>query len=525
MTKPFLIIDECSDTQGGEMPASPGTAKLRVNAGVLEVSSNAGSWSAVVTDSSTTVSTALASGVLSGLLIEDRISGATKRIIGSTALASVTGYNTGTAGAGTTTTSMAKPSGGSNWSSNALVGKYLKGTDTNGDRVLRPILSNTTTTLAVNTVVGMAAGFAFDIVDLDSDLDYISADDPVALRISGCVGPVEVYGVAFSAAHTLTSLIDAADSSDVRFVGCDFDQNLASAALNVERCTRVRLEHCRFTASSDAAIARSQHVEITGCVNSEGGVIAVSDCGFVDVTKLSAVNAPSRVVSLIRIGAVSIEAACSDGGATPIYFESCDSVLQVGGLLTGTGNTGYGIEIANTYGFYALTGATITGTLGDILFASVNQRYTDELSSTYGAVASMTTRVVAQTIPTKTIVYGNVLFNGSGDHSSRELYYGIINPAQDTGITAAGSVSGDAYQLPAGQFYGVGTVASGTGVKLHNASALPGPECVIYNSGANTLKVYPTSGTINGAASVDVASGAIVMLICVDYGADKWMSI
>ncbi len=129
---------------------------------------------------------------------------------------------------------------------------------------------------------------------------------------------------------------------------------------------------------------------------------------------------------------------------------------------------------------------------------------------------------VAQTVPTKTIIYGNQLFNGSGDHSSRELFYGIINPAQNTGITAAGTNAATAYQLPAGEHYGLGTVASGTGVKLHNASALPGPRCVIDNNGANACLVYPTSGTINGAASYSLAAAAIKMLVCVDYAADKW---
>ena len=60
MTKPFISIDSASDTQGGDEAAAPGTAKLRVNAGVLEASSNAGAWSPIVTDA--TAAGAIATG-------------------------------------------------------------------------------------------------------------------------------------------------------------------------------------------------------------------------------------------------------------------------------------------------------------------------------------------------------------------------------------------------------------------------------------------------------------------------------
>mgnify|MGYP000482297420 CR=1 FL=1 len=61
-----------------------------------------------------------------GLSIVGRQPGQTVRIVGATSLASITGYNTGTANTGTTTTTVAKPAGGTNWTSSALIGLWLK---------------------------------------------------------------------------------------------------------------------------------------------------------------------------------------------------------------------------------------------------------------------------------------------------------------------------------------------------------------------------------------------------------------
>jgi hypothetical protein len=290
----------------------------------------------------------------------------------------------------------------------------------------------------------------------------------------------------------------------------------------IERCIKVAVEHCSLSSSADILVRDGcQNVSVTGCVNSGGGVIAVQDCNKVDVTKLSATSAPSRVLSMTRVFSGTAEVAASSGGATPVYLEAVQNFYVVGGTLTGTGNTGYGLQIAFS-GQYNLTGSTITGTTNDVLFDGNACAWANELGTTYGRVATQTMGAVAQTVPTKTIIYGNQLFNGSGDHSSRELFYGIINPAQNTGLTAAGTNAATALQLPAGEHYGLGTVAAGTGVKLHNVSALPGPRCVIDNNGANACLVYPTSGTINGAASYSLAAGAIKMFVCTDFSTDKW---
>jgi hypothetical protein len=82
-------------------------------------------------------------------------------------------------------------------------------------------------------------------------------------------------------------------------------------------------------------------------------------------------------------------------------------------------------------------------------------------------------------------------------------------------IAAAGASAGNATAITSSFTY-VTTAPSNTGVILKNAGGQP--ETVIYNGGANTLKVYPaTSEKINngtattGALSVPTLKAAILV--------------
>lgn len=477
------------------------------------------------------------SGDQPGLDIRGRMPGQLLRVVGATSLAALaTGLNSFTAGTGTSTTSVAKQTGAADYTSNDLAGKWLKrigggGYVAGGDN-LRPILSNTTTTIAINAMSGLDNTSVCQVVDLASKVDRISAGDPIGLRLSGNLGPIELVGLDFSATHTLDGLLELVDCIDVTLTSCAFSQNLANPSASAARIQKLTLNHCRLTSSADMAISQCQNVIGTGNVNAGGGVIDIQDCTFVDLRKLSADSAPSRVLSIKRAFSVKLEADCNDGGASPLYLESCTSMTAVGGLLTGSGNTGYGLELAGG-GQYTITGSTITGsarlsgtpgdhTCGDVLFDTRGASYSLELGNTYGAMANATMRLVAQTSVTKVIELDNRLWDGSGDHSSRELYYGITNPSQGT-ATAAGSNVSDATQLGAEEHVAITSCSSGQGVKLHNLSALRGVRQWLDNETANACVIYPSNGgTIDGGSSYSLAVGAMKCFICVDFATDKW---
>jgi len=72
-----------------------------------------------------------------------------------------------------------------------------------------------------------------------------------------------------------------------------------------------------------------------------------------------------------------------------------------------------------------------------------------------------------------------------------------------TGLTATGTTQTDALQLTSVINY-LATVAASTGVKLNSSAALDGQtqRQIIYNAGANPVKVYPATGqAINGLAT------------------------
>lgn len=61
-----------------------------------------------------------------------------------------------------------------------------------------------------------------------------------------------------------------------------------------------------------------------------------------------------------------------------------------------------------------------------------------------------------------------------------------------TGLTATGSTQGGAYEVTFAK-NAFTTVAAGTGAIL-DSDAAPGDSQLIYNGGANVLRVYPQSG-------------------------------
>lgn len=103
---------------------------------------------------------------------------------------------------------------------------------------------------------------------------------------------------------------------------------------------------------------------------------------------------------------------------------------------------------------------------------------------------------------------------------------GDVDPA----VTALGTNAATAYPLGACNTL-VTTAASGTGVILPvgttgapNFTALFDEYC-IANRGASAVLIYPpTGGTINGAASLSLAVGALDYLTCVSTDGLTWFS-
>lgn len=93
-----------------------------------------------------------------------------------------------------------------------------------------------------------------------------------------------------------------------------------------------------------------------------------------------------------------------------------------------------------------------------------------------------------------------------------------------TGLTATGSAQADALQLNTNTYQRVTTVAASTGVRL--PAAVAGTRVVVFNSGANTLAVYPISGSsMNGTANAaqNIAANKGAEFVCCADG--FWTSV
>ena len=81
-----------------------------------------------------------------------------------------------------------------------------------------------------------------------------------------------------------------------------------------------------------------------------------------------------------------------------------------------------------------------------------------------------------------------------------------------SGLTATGTTQADAYVLAAAS-NAFSTVASGTGAVLYSVT-VAGDSQMVYNGGANALKVYPPSGEKLNALATDAPMTLAVNTAC-----------
>lgn len=442
-------------------------------------------------------------------------------LVGARTAATLTsGAQSGTAGAGTTSTSLVKPTGANNWTPNELVGKFLypesgggAGADPINAPVLAPITANTTSALAVESIPGMDSSTGFQIVTLASYPDAL-------LTVRDCTAPVVFRGIKFSAA-ALSLLLNVL-RANVTLEGCHLAVAGSDVTARLARGDFV-VDRCYFSNSSTVSIEKPGDVVMSDCYGSGHNGVSISDFGTVDVTKYRSVSSVGRALTLLRGGYAAVEAQADSSGSTPFYFESVDVGISQGSLhLAGSNNTAglYGLQLEGT-GYWYVVGSTVTGHRGsspvkDVLRGGVAELWSNLTGTTYGAAGGFTGLVQAHSTPAQLIARGNRNYTGSitcGGYflTQGTLYasFGTTSARQTaTGTTIDDALSMESAALRAGII--VGTTPPGTGIMLSNITTIPGAELTVLNLGANTLNVYPAkrtiglttyTGSIDGAAA------------------------
>lgn len=184
-------------------------------------------------------------------------------------------------------------------------------------------------------------------------------------------------------------------------------------------------------------------------------------------------------------------------GTDPIVFGQFSGA---GTYLAGTGLTLTGNTFSLTNTSLTVNGvtialgssATVTAAAGTLTGATLAANV---LNSSLTSVGTLTNLTVA----------GNTTTNGN-----------VIRSVA-TGVTATGTNQGSSFDLTK-DINVVSTVSSGTGVSLPIEVA--GMEIIVMNMGANSLNVYPNSGsaaidTLSAGAAFVLGTGTKIMFICV----------
>lgn len=422
-----------------------------------------------------------------------------------------TGARSGTAGVGSTSTSLTKPTGAANWTVDNLRGRLVKITSGGGasgipQRPALVLISSNTTTTAVIDHVGVDSTTVFELVE-----PGVVFSGTTALALYSNSAPIVVRGARFDG--TATKMLDSQGNLDVTFEGCWFDFPVPATWANDKK---VVVRDCWFTNGALPTCTDVSRVEIKACASYQAGAVALVRGDSAEVQLVANGNA-GRALSLNGVKNAAVEVSANGCGATPIYAESVARLTAVGSnLLSGTGNTGYGLEIAKE-GYYVLTGSTITGGTGDVLFLGNPVTWADLSNPGLGIASEHAATATANSGYTKALVFGNRILMGNLDVSGRLLLYGYLNVSSNlivptlTGSQVLDMETGNIDGAPGGfgsarsvlEVVNNGATAS---CNLPSNAAIAGCLVIIANRGTQALAVTSTGGTIIGTASVPANS-------------------
>lgn len=434
-----------------------------------------------------------------------------------------TGVASGTAGSGTTTTSLVKPTAAANWTASDLIGSFLKitgggGAGTSIHPVIRPILANTTTSLTIDAVTGMDDTTTFAIVSPDTELDAEQV-------ISSNRAPITLRGLHLSATG-VTHLVSTLSNSTVIIDGCLIDGTSVADSIYCLKDSNVSVTNCVFGEDASVKIDQcSPHADLTNLYMDGSGPAFVTDCESVEA-HITSINATGYVLKAVSIGSLAAEVSADDGAATPVYLEAVKYCTAVGtNKMTGSGNTGYGIQIESG-GLYLLAGSDITGGTGDVLISGSATTWANLNSGTYGSAEANGTSVIVNPSGSKALVSGNKLFLGSVDISGRLLKYGYDNLSSN--LVVPTFTASESYNMESNGVRGILECicnSASASVVLPSGCAIAGVIVGVVNRGSQPVTITPPgSGTIDGGASTTVAAGAAKLWVSLNGhgGNDFW---
>lgn len=460
-------------------------------------------------------------GSIDGFQVNDFI-GRDLYVLGSFAAATLTsGAQTGTAGSGTTTTTMQKPTGAANWTSNDLRKKFLRvlsggGASTGVLPTIRPIKSNTTTQLVVDAITGMDATTVFDIVDAATVVN-VDAAAPLAgqtncLFAESNTARVRFLGFKFTTTSKTFNVFSRMNQH-VAFHGCHFAVAGTSNAVRSEDIGEFALVDCILSNGAQVSIEGPRKASVSRIHANAAAGISITDVHNV-VATVDALSCTGNALSLKGCTRQTVALSGNSCGATPFVVEGGRTDIT---SLSGTGNTGFGADFSKG-GVHNVNGATITGSLGDFTIDGISHADVNWTNAAnFGVITRWGTAMVIggnsntqQQLDTLR-VEGNFDLpalalvpntGGTFQLGGRNLQYGYFHlaPSADTSAPTDGITAAVASDQPGAVQLGFGTnvisvcANAGDSVKLPAGAAVGGAVCHVKNLGAQSADVFPSTG-------------------------------
>lgn len=474
----------------------------------------------------------MAAGTFAGATISGLSGGAASlQVVGTWALSTLSaGLNAGTAGAGTTGTSLVKPTAAANWTNANLVGKYLvvdSGGGASGDPLLptvRLITANNTTTATVSNIPGLDNTSVFRICDSGTSIRELIDN---ALIITGNRCPIVIRDVKFANNGALNNMINSSGNAAVNYSNLGLIVNSAGQSILSNKDDDVYIGQIYQNANQGVTVSYcSKYAEVFGVYSFNAGAVTILDCMAGKTWGIQSASSPSYVLSIKNSNFFQAEVLASGGATVPVYLENVNHFEAIGtNKLSGSTNTGYGVEIQKA-GTYDLAGSTITGSSGDVSIAGTNFSWANLNSGTYGSATSSGMSIIVNPAGTKVLVDKNQLFLGSLDISGRALLFGYLNTSANTVVPSIGA--GQTLDMEAGTINGVdggfGAVRGALSVNSTNSgsicllptnAAIAGVFVIVMNVGAAATTVKAPNGkNLNGGTSgVVVGAGTAKMFV------------
>lgn len=454
-------------------------------------------------------------------------------------VASLTGPQNGAAGVGTTTTVINLPTGaGTNWATDTLRGLFVTVANPNDADLpyIRPIKSKTNTSFTVDAIPGLASGTTFNIVKAGTSLAAGSA--PYATFNIGGVYTFNSCPVRTLFAAPVASLDYGLYSTGNALI--DHHGIQLKTAVNFQS---VYSSGDLYGVLNDSYMSVGSTLQKNGATAelqnlvADGGIALIQGATSALVQADMATTTTGIPLTIQRCTSVLIGYNGNTHTAGyAVLFDGCTTVSMQNAGITGTGNSGYGVEFVNG-GQYNIAGASITGASGNFsIDGSTNAKQTWTQLGTFKAMSRYGggTMILggagaAEMLILEGLAIDGVNFdvnNAQEQHGGRVINYGLFH------FAAGASSDGMSARVGGGQAL---ATLCGLGISVFTGVASDHDSCVltavaliggctqiIANFSAKLLDIYPpVGGKIDTQAintPVTINPGTVAMFLSRDDG-------